>query len=994
MPPIAQPAAPAGLPQPRVLLFFLSHQDGYRKPLFSRHEVFCGPDTDLRVAATRTFALRAPVGSYDVGEILRQVPAEQQPEIVIVKADATRRNFPRNLARLKCPKILLVGDTHHLDAPLQALIGYAREELFDFIVFDHTRHHAHWFAKAGLRNLYWLPAVDYGFTPRDLCPAPTRPLTFVGQVGWHHPYRRAVLEQVRAAGLPLALLRGRLQETADYYADSQVTLNVSLNGDLNLRVFEALSAGGFLLTDELSEQSGLRLLFESGRHLDTWRTPGELIEKIRHYLAHPAEAQRIRAAGQAEIVRAHHPEVKLREFYDLIFKGRVNPRYDLGLDPRIAMTLPPADTGPVAGEGALRDLPAYETLQELHRRGGQVTVYVPAAELETLSALADLPRLRFEPHAALAAIEPEVSTGPEMPVLWVDEATPDVPALLAQFPGAHVLASPSSSELLAAWGFEARAPREAAPTLFIRRQTGRFLQQAWQAGAVELVRRLLPGLVAGAQDAADCVAYAEYADRLQDAALYRRALERAVSLDRHCAPALLQLAALALDAGDQASVLILLEEAARIAPLPPGVDPLRHELAQQCAGEATVRQYLVITHRAPVPPVDRARRILLVTNLFPPQELGGYGRMMWEFAQGLRARGHAVKVLAGQAGYLRKPATPDEAEMESCVSRALDLLGSWRHGRSRIEPNARKVAAMAGSNARKAVDAVRKFQADVVLLGNLDFLGAQLLQAVLAAGHPVLHAVANAVPGYAPAEQPRSPRYWVAPCSHWNGQALRQAGFAPARMETLYPGARLDRFYRMFLPDTGRLRVAYASLVLPYKGAHVLVDALARLHQQGLDFTAEIAGDTTDPAFVANLQDFCRQAGMDGKVSFPGFLDRAGLAALFARSNVLVFPSQFPEPFGISQVEAMAAGLVVVSSGTGGACEVVRDERDGLLFKAEDVDALAARLTALATRPELFARLQRQGQLRALDFSTDGAVCRIEGLVEELLASRVESSAA
>ena len=62
------------------------------------------------------------------------------------------------------------------------------------------------------------------------------------------------------------------------------------------------------------------------------------------------------------------------------------------------------------------------------------------------------------------------------------------------------------------------------------------------------------------------------------------------------------------------------------------------------------------------------------------------------------------------------------------------------------------------------------------------------------------------------------------------------------------------------------------------------------------------------------------------------------------RICVLVFPSRFEEPFGISQVEALAAGLVVVSTGTGGAKEIVRDGIDGLLFRAGDEADLAAKL--------------------------------------------------
>lgn len=241
---------------PRVLLFFLSPKETYRNPLFSPNEVFCGPDTETRVIDGRLLSLEVPAGSYDARTVLDQIPAGQRPELLIVKADATQRNLPRNLQVFSCPKVLVVGDTHHYRSPLRTVIAYAHSEPFDFVVFDHTRHHAHWFHQAGVRSLHWLPALDFGFVPRELSPAPSRPLTFVGQVGRFHPWRRAVLAHVQKAGLPLEVLRTTLERTADIYADSRITLNVSLNGDLNLRVFEALGAGGFLLTDALTEASG------------------------------------------------------------------------------------------------------------------------------------------------------------------------------------------------------------------------------------------------------------------------------------------------------------------------------------------------------------------------------------------------------------------------------------------------------------------------------------------------------------------------------------------------------------------------------------------------------------------------------------------------------------------------------------------------------------------------------------------------------------------
>lgn len=982
--PIPEPTATdvvSALPvSPRALLFFLAPRGNYRSILFSANEVFCGPDTETRRVQGRLATLKTAVGSFDVADVLRELPADQYPEIVVVKADATGRNLPRNLGILRCPKVLLVGDTHHLTHPLRRMIEYARSEPFDCIIFDHTRHHAPFFAEAGLAPLHWLPALDFGYLPRAIPIAPGRPLTFVGQTGRHHPWRRAVLAQVRAAGLPLETMTGTLEQTADIYASSQVTLNVSLNGDLNLRVFEALSAGGFLLTDELAESSGLRMLFEPGRHLDTWRTPGELLDKIRYYLAHPAEAQRIRRAGQEEIRRAHHPEVKLREFYDLVFSGRVNPRYDLSLGRPVTST---GTKKPVLNEPRLA---AYEVIQSLHQRAGEVVVHS-----ENPAALADfsgLPRLRLASVEELSPASAQVSGAASVPVLWWEGSAERLTEWLGRFSGRHIIVPAASAEVagvLAAWGF---TPREDAAWVHGLTDAMAFVRAARAAGHVEIACHRLAGLVAASHDSVETLALAAEAEELGDLSLQQAALEQAICLNRANQPALLARAAMALDQQDAASTLYFLEEAARLQPLPAAVDELRASLAGQQEGEPRTASYLRAIGRVPPPAAEEQRRILIVTNLLPPQELGGYGRMMWEFADGLRKRGHAVKALTGDAPYLAKTPTPDEVALEAHVSRSLQLIGEWRGSRPKAIGDPRRRGEMVRENARHVVRAAREFDADLVLAGNLDFLGATLLHETLAAGLPVLHALANATPGYAPAEQPASPRYWVAPCSDWNGQELRRAGFNPVRVETLYPGARIDRFFRLFAPDTRRLRLAYASLVMPYKGVHVLVQALVRLQAAGVDFTAEIAGDCTDPDFLAQLQQTVAGAGLADRVTFTGFLDRQGLGELFARSNVLVFPSQFPEPFGISQVEAMASGLVVVTSGTGGAREIVRHGTDGLLFKADDPAALTEQLCRLAGDPALFSRLQQNGQMRALAFSVESAVRKIEQLAGEMIAAQ------
>jgi Glycosyltransferase len=172
-----------------------------------------------------------------------------------------------------------------------------------------------------------------------------------------------------------------------------------------------------------------------------------------------------------------------------------------------------------------------------------------------------------------------------------------------------------------------------------------------------------------------------------------------------------------------------------------------------------------------------------------------------------------------------------------------------------------------------------------------------------------------------------------------------------------------------------------------YKGADVLVDALYLLHDAGVNFSAAIAGGSLDPDYVKTLQDFCQEKGMADKVKFTGLLTKAQLKELYQASNVLVFPSRFQEPFGISQIEAMMAGLLLVTSGTGGSGEAIEDGISGLLFPSEDCYALAEILNYLAINPSEWQRIAIAGQKRALTYFTmERTVQELESLMRDMIA--------
>lgn len=82
-----------------------------------------------------------------------------------------------------------------------------------------------------------------------------------------------------------------------------------------------------------------------------------------------------------------------------------------------------------------------------------------------------------------------------------------------------------------------------------------------------------------------------------------------------------------------------------------------------------------------------------------------------------------------------------------------------------------------------------------------------------------------------------------------------------------------------------------------------------------------------------------KMAKDSGLVEFLPLMKKKELAAYLAKAKGYLFPSL--EPFGIAPVEALAAGCPVIAYGVGGACDYVKDEKNGILFEPQSAKALA-----------------------------------------------------
>lgn len=100
------------------------------------------------------------------------------------------------------------------------------------------------------------------------------------------------------------------EDAAGKFRASKIVLNVSIKDDLNMRLFEALSTGSFVLTNWLPT---LGDLFEDGKHLVTYKNLDEAVERADYYIKHDDEREAIAKAGFDEFIAKHTYEHRVRE---------------------------------------------------------------------------------------------------------------------------------------------------------------------------------------------------------------------------------------------------------------------------------------------------------------------------------------------------------------------------------------------------------------------------------------------------------------------------------------------------------------------------------------------------------------------------------------------------------------------------------------------------------------------------------------------------------
>lgn len=200
-------------------------------------------------------------------------------------------------------------------------------------------------------------------------------------------------------------------------------------------------------------------------------------------------------------------------------------------------------------------------------------------------------------------------------------------------------------------------------------------------------------------------------------------------------------------------------------------------------------------------------------------------------------------------------------------------------------------------------------------------------------------------------------------CSYYLKDYAREAGALVNGADVIHWGVNPGLFTFSANGHHRPQRLLYVGRVVPHKGVHTIIDALHELvNQRGYtSLSLTIVG--SDPSeYVSAIHETVEKYGLTDHVRFVSFVDREALPGLYQEHDILIFPSVWEEPFGLTALEGMASGLVLVSTATGGAAEVVEHSVTGLTFEKEDPAACADQIAALVDDPAWYEQLRRAGR--------------------------------
>lgn len=407
-------------------------------------------------------------------------------------------------------------------------------------------------------------------------------------------------------------------------------------------------------------------------------------------------------------------------------------------------------------------------------------------------------------------------------------------------------------------------------------------------------------------------------------------------------------------------------------------------------------------------------KILALTNLYPPHYLGGYELICYMVTNELRARGHQVHVLTSNH-VVEGVSTSREENIE----RSLRIHGFYGHPWLNIA----RLSSLERHNNNTLINAIARHKPDLVYIWNMGGLSKSMVLTLQSAGIPCVYYLSD---------------HWIARgftsdvwLKWWNGdagirtrilrktatlcglrsyfqrlaptngaqhlcfqrlyfcsKALRKltasAGFDVMHGAVIYAPVDTQRFHGQPRSESEALHdLLWVGRLAEDKGVMTALKAMRHIHDK---FGGELhIYGNGEHSYKKKLCDYVAAHGLRVTFSSAGMNE---MPEIYKRHDALLFTSEWPEPFALTPLEAMACGRPVIGTTTGGSREIFRHRDNALTYTAGNAEELAERILELTDSPSLRIRISHtaQAEVRAT-YALPVIVDQIENYLKETLAT-------
>lgn len=413
-------------------------------------------------------------------------------------------------------------------------------------------------------------------------------------------------------------------------------------------------------------------------------------------------------------------------------------------------------------------------------------------------------------------------------------------------------------------------------------------------------------------------------------------------------------------------------------------------------------------------------KILFLSNLYPPNVVGGYERLCFEIANGLSSHGWQIFVLTSDFGKQVQDFSGQTVE------RTLKLLANEKDIYQPATYSPEQRAKISKNNIEILKQTAQQVQPDVIFVWNLYFFDSLFLDVLKQLNRPIVYLItdnwliallnppyiqeffANTIKKNSLGKllyrkvrrwfyDFRKPRFYLSGHAIFASCFMRElyndARFSFTSSSVIYHGVRLvDNPNHSFLDRTklvnfNELNLLIAGRIVELKGVHTAIDALPLIKQAlpEIKVRLTILGDDRDQEYLERINNQINHISDIDQVEviFSKPVPEKELINLFQHHDIFLFPSLY-EPFSLTLIHALGAGIPTVASDSGGNPEIVHHLKTGLVFPKGNEKKLAESVVQLARNSDLRITISKNARCIARDYNFERMLGDIEGLLKNL----------